>query len=441
MTDPRCMTAELETILNGHGLATRRSGDHVLLLGGPGLVLRADVYPKEAAKGTRMIQLDVCLRADVLGGQTLIESCAGTGADDEAAVQHAFAKFCQASFHVLMAAFLGEECCKDQVEWDTWTEGDRTWRACLGPLILMGSCPGDLAVTRLLAELKERVLPTLESGVHWVRVYYSQLGSQTVVEALLDNDPWPDGEEVVRRWHWPRLNNWYSARLFFVLRPPEPGSAERRPTYFWHGLRALADNPHADDGEIVDLLLSWGVPEIQAQLLVGFLPIAFGRQIVSRLGRITLSDEFGVIDSDDRLHLAPLRAAPHFEQARLVAERGELSRDEFRAIALRSSEMNAANRILGDGKTLDGCRMSPPVLLGVRREDLDSFGRESGAPILSPDGGAAGSPRAPHASIPFRIHEEGSPEAPQDRPGVGAHLEATGSRGPSDRPWWKFWSK
>lgn len=423
MNDPRCVTAELEAILNDHGLATRRSGDHVLLLRGPGLVLRADVYPKEAAEGTRMVQLDVRLRSDLLGAETLIESCAGMGADDEAAIQHAFAKFCQASLHVLLAAFLGEECCKDQVEWETWAEGDRTWRACVGPLLLMDSGTGDLAVTLPLSELKERALPLLKSGVHWLRVYCSQLDRQTGVEALLDNEPWPEGEEVLRRWRWPLSDTWYSARLFLVLCPPELGSADRRLTYFWHGLRALADNPHEDDGAIVNLLTSWGVPETQAQLLVGFLPIAFGRHIVSKLGRITLSEEFGVFDSDKRLHLAPLRAAPYFEQARAVAERGQLSRDEFCAIALRSSEMSAANQILGDGKKLDGCRMSPPVLLSVKKRDLDSFCGVNGAPI------------------PLRPHEEGGPEEPPKSPNVERPPKATDPQSPSKRPWWRIWGR
>src|SRR5262245_14012879 len=108
------------------------------------------------------------------------------------------------------------------------------------------------------------------------------------------------------------------------------------------------------DQQLVATLLARGVPLEAAERFVAFLPIAFGRVILETIGRVKLSDFF-LIDETGKQHL--LKNEWIFEIARELAidsyRTGLVPRDIFSAIALRSSELNAATNALNSGATID----------------------------------------------------------------------------------------
>jgi hypothetical protein len=143
--------------------------------------------------------------------------------------------------------------------------------------------------------------------------------------------------------------------------------------------RRLAENPEASDEELVRLLTSAGWPLVEADLAVSFLPIAFGRLALKELGISEYADRFEAKNARGKWVSYRLSTNPVFQAAaRLAAAavvHGTLTREQFKAIAARSAELNAASKALDAGSSIAGGRFGPVALIGVRAEDLGSRGR------------------------------------------------------------------
>ena len=155
------------------------------------------------------------ISAPVLGGRQIVESFAwfGTITDGRA---RAMEKFGRGSLHALLAS-LGGRPDDDQVEWETW--GD--FRVCLGALLRDWSDEVDVDFGPFIDEIKRRLLAAnLSREVHWFRTFVA-VGKDEIFghDALLDNEPWAPGEELVTGWPWPRAEQPYALRQFFVLVP------------------------------------------------------------------------------------------------------------------------------------------------------------------------------------------------------------------------------
>lgn len=164
------------------------------------------------------VQLDVRVRSQQLANEWLIESFGGAEPDESKAVEEAFGKFLRSSLHVLLATLVYAKHGKDQVEWESWSLKEKTWRVCMSPLLHRGSTPIHTGHSRLLDQLKHKLLPRLEVRCHWLRVYCMLNGRDCVgSEALLDYMDWPDGREIVKEWQWPEGMLW--ARYFLMIVP------------------------------------------------------------------------------------------------------------------------------------------------------------------------------------------------------------------------------
>ena len=205
-------TAALEEALKEHGIRTALAGNDVLV-SDSGMVISAAIVGTWKHAQAHLIQLDVRVRSPWLGHRLLIESFAGGGADEDTAAQQAFDKFLQASMHVLLAALVDRRYGADQVEWEEWVLDGRRWQVCVGPLLLQGAPPDGLAFGTLLDAMKESLPAALDSGAHWLRVYFRKDGQPMAVsEALLDNEDWAEGKRIVEESSWPVGK--YGARLF-----------------------------------------------------------------------------------------------------------------------------------------------------------------------------------------------------------------------------------
>jgi hypothetical protein len=173
---------------------------------GSKLAWEARIFPGELVAGKAQLQLDV-----VVDG--IVESFAGLGDTIPAATADAMAKFARASLHVLLEVLEGKG--GDQVTWETWGG----FRACLGPLLRQWSSAVPVDFGPYLDALKAK-LTLLPRARHVYRTFVAVGPDQLFgFDALLDNEPWPPGVELVQSWSWPPGEPPYALRHLVALVP------------------------------------------------------------------------------------------------------------------------------------------------------------------------------------------------------------------------------
>lgn len=164
-----------------------------------------------------VVQLDIGLKLD--DERFLIESFGGVGATRQEAVRDAFAGFLTNSFHVLLAAFGGQAIDKHIVR-QTWEINGRIWQLFIGNIGMKGKGFEEYTVLDQAFESLQTLIQQqpLSPQPHWFRYFYAQHSHQmTACEVLQDNTPWAEAKEILAGLEWPKLAEYYSVRLFFVL--------------------------------------------------------------------------------------------------------------------------------------------------------------------------------------------------------------------------------
>jgi len=212
------VTSTLQQILEAHSVAVKPQGQS--LVAGEA-EMSAWIFRQPSVNLTNLLQLDVRVNSPLIGNRTLIESFAGWGRDEPEATRQAWEKFCRSSLHVLLEVFIGDKKGEDQIEWETWEKSGVLWRVCLGPLFVLGF--GDQPVPRiacgdLIDRIRDTLLPAASRAGHWLRLYYMRHANSRVgSECLLDNEMWPEGQDLVDQWNCP--DGAYSIRFFLILLP------------------------------------------------------------------------------------------------------------------------------------------------------------------------------------------------------------------------------
>ncbi len=216
----------LMAILANHHVPVQSSKEHIEILG-TDVKLFSKVF-QHAQRPQDAIQLDVSVRSEqFLGNRTLVEAFAGAGNSIDEAVHNAFGKFCQASLHAIMAAFIDRSLGEDQVEWEHWGNENHGWEVCLGPLLLQSSLQqgsdGDSeGYNNLLNTIREAFLSRESNHPHWLRLFRGSLDGKCMGrEVLLDNEPWPSGEAILDQWPFPAMPGYYSLRQFLIANPSQ----------------------------------------------------------------------------------------------------------------------------------------------------------------------------------------------------------------------------
>jgi hypothetical protein len=128
-----------------------------------------------------------------------------------------------------------------------------------------------------------------------------------------------------------------------------------------------------DDEVIVQEMVRRGEPLEVAERVVVFLPIAFGRVVISHMANVTFSEEFKVRETNQFGSL--LNEPIYVEALKLACESyhsGTIPREVFTAIATRSHEIDAVNKALNESVDINGAKFSPVVIFGWR-----TFGTQS----------------------------------------------------------------
>jgi hypothetical protein len=144
-----------------------------------------------------------------------------------------------------------------------------------------------------------------------------------------------------------------------------------------HAIHVIAADPEADDEGVVRALTATGVSPLDAELLMVFVPSAFGLVLAQRLGVSTLPTTYQVQDVGGAWVSRPLAEQHYFAAALGVAyevmERGwgePIERAAFEACAYRSAEFACVNEALNAGVDVTGSQLHPLALLRLQAEDM-----------------------------------------------------------------------
>jgi hypothetical protein len=109
----------------------------------------------------------------------------------------------------------------------------------------------------------------------------------------------------------------------------------------------LIAEPGLEDDDVVTRLEERGLSEAEARIAATFVPVAFGRVLLSERGITRLSGAFYVLDDDGKWIAFELGEQPAFEEATRLAvtarHRGTIERAAYDRIASRSAEVGAAH--------------------------------------------------------------------------------------------------
>lgn len=207
----------IATLFTRHGVELLPHEDW-LLQGGTFPAIRVAWHERPEGRSGR---LDVEVVAGP--GRYMLESFAGVGGG-EAGCKDAFQQFVINDFHVLLAAFWGIMR-PEEVTVEHWEIGGQPFTAYIGGFGTRAAVEGPVeippqAFVTVEAALKKTDLP---QALHWARIFHCNINAQgSVSEALLDNEPWPEGEVALKSIDWPVTDHYYSVRNFLILKGPEP---------------------------------------------------------------------------------------------------------------------------------------------------------------------------------------------------------------------------
>ncbi len=209
------LASTFHELLTTHDIPHRRDGNSLVL--DNGMQFSAYLFEHTRKETFVLVQLDIRLEGSAFGGRTLVESGAGWGSTVDEAIEVAWKKFIASSFHVLVES-MGVAPTSEQVEWEDWPQ----FRACLGPLIRYTDTPSVLQFADVIDEVKAAIASLeLTREVHWLRMYFDSRWGEPTVEALLDNQPWLEGEAILRAWTMAHEGQGFDVRHFLVLVPSE----------------------------------------------------------------------------------------------------------------------------------------------------------------------------------------------------------------------------
>ncbi len=209
----------LQSSFAGHGIGCER---HAGRIHAPdGLTVEPRVFPREDVRGTAQVQVDFAVGSPLLTGVPLVDSFAGVGNTRDEAERNAAGKFLQGSFHVIAAALTshGDE---SQVEWAERSAGDRAWRVCAGPVLVVASREGARieGAADFFPRLNTLFIENLASGPHWMRVFLGALdGKHMGSEVLVDAEVWAPGQQLLDEHPWAYPAGYASLRHLLIALP------------------------------------------------------------------------------------------------------------------------------------------------------------------------------------------------------------------------------
>ena len=173
---------------------------------------------------------------------------------------------------------------------------------------------------------------------------------------------------------------------------PYPASHDAALERVMQVIDLITAQPDLSDEEAVATLVREGVAEVDAELLIRFVPCAMSFIVLKFMGLTKFPNTFQVVDRAGRWVEMPLAAEHYFSAALSVGDEvmtqgytERISKAVLQAIIQRSAEMNAVNQYFEAGGTregLAGCTLGPPTFIGITLEQIAAT-REIASPELT----------------------------------------------------------
>ncbi len=122
-----------------------------------------------------------------------------------------------------------------------------------------------------------------------------------------------------------------------------------------------------DDGALTKIVEGRGYKTDVAERFVAFMPIAFGRVVINKIGNVTFTSSYKVDEQNGEFSLVeePIYRLA-YELATESYDKGVLEREVFSAIATRSAELNAVSKALNSGEDINDATFSTLRLFGFK---------------------------------------------------------------------------
>lgn len=366
----------LKNIFQQHGVECEEESN-ILIFPKERMTAYAKIFDMSTLP-TKLLQLDVILKIGI--GKEIVESCIGIGMDTNAAIEDAWKNFLKNTFHVLLATFFIPED-EELVNRLEWVVNGRKYNVTMGQMTFRGNLPKTFSLKwyeEFESMIKEQ---DLSPGTHWIRLFYAQSVNEMLsCEILLDNNVWKSVESKVRAFNFPKNNDYLSIRIFMVMQDGLEIS------------RAVAILASIDDGEsdIIMELKKTGMSTIDAEKAQIFIPLAFGRVFLRSMTTASFSDEAIITnDNNEEINIAlndELIYTEAYKLAEEVMTNGQIDKNHLERILVQSSEFNAYNNALHEGRKpedLNGSSFSSPriYLPNYRAEIASDSEAESGEEV------------------------------------------------------------
>lgn len=130
-------------------------------------------------------------------------------------------------------------------------------------------------------------------------------------------------------------------------------------------LSSIFVNAPDDDGALTKIVEDRGYKTDLAERFVAFMPLAFGRVVINKIGSVSFTSSYKVKEQNREFSL---EEEPIYCLAYKLAfesyENGILEREVFSAIATRSAELDSVNKALNAGEDINGAKFSTILLFG-----------------------------------------------------------------------------
>ncbi|PTR32571.1 hypothetical protein C8J98_105124 [Luteibacter sp. OK325] len=211
----RLIQNTLTDLFAEHGVELEPDEDWLLTEGDDYPALRG-IWHEGKDGGMGRLDLDIVLDEE----RTIEESFGGIGSG-KIGCRDALDSFARNDFYVVLAA-CWHTVNKSKLAVRELTAGVHRFNAYIGDFTLRGEKDAPMEIPEDGLSALEAAISTapLTNDVHWIRVFYGNVGDgKSQVEVLLDNEPWAAGHKAIASVEWPQHERYYSLRNFIALVP------------------------------------------------------------------------------------------------------------------------------------------------------------------------------------------------------------------------------
>ena len=138
-------------------------------------------------------------------------------------------------------------------------------------------------------------------------------------------------------------------------------------------IEIMGRNAALNDREMISALNSAGFSARDSRVLVAFIPSAFARPVLEKLGVGHIVDSVSAPTNSGGWIEVPLNSVPIYNGALAIAHRrpaaGQVDPEYYGTLALRSAELSAASRALDAGANVKGASIAS-ALVDLTAEEL-----------------------------------------------------------------------